>query len=118
MGGTTSGVVALLNEQGRTGQTLARIDPTLSPKSPPVTLTPGETEGFRAIFKLVRKTGTPQRFKPDDRVPAVALKPTPDVVTEKLAPELKGTNILIDQNGALVIAAGADNSVMLIVEPA
>jgi hypothetical protein len=119
IGGTLSGSVGLLKEQAKIGQTLGRIESAVSPKSPnPImTLTPSETAGLRAFFKLT-KTNQPPRFKLQDKVPAADLKPMPENVYEKIAPRLKGTSFLIDQNGALVVTTGADNLVLLIVEPA
>jgi hypothetical protein len=123
VGGTTTGVVRLLQEQGHTREALARIDAILAPRSsvspnPIVQLKPDEMDGLRVYFKLTRKAGEATRFKLGDKIPALALKPTPDIVFERLAPQLKGTRFLIDQNGALVVAAGDDNAVVLIVEPA
>jgi hypothetical protein len=45
------------------------------------------------------------------------VKPVPENVYQAI-PRLKGTRFLIDQDGALVVTAGADNSVILIVNPA
>jgi hypothetical protein len=53
-----------------------------------------------------------------DKIPAAGLKPMPDILADKLVPQFKGTHYLIDQNGALVVTAGADNTVVIIVEPA
>ena len=110
-GGTLSGAVGLLREQALIEQTLARIESTVSPKSPTspnpiVTLTPTEMAGIRAVFKLTRKTNVQPRFKLGDKIPAADLKPMPEIVYEKIGPQLKGTNFLIDQNGALVVTAG------------
>jgi hypothetical protein len=43
------------------------------------------------------------------------MKPTPDIVAEKLASQLKEPSFPIDQNGVLVVTAGADSSIVLIV---
>jgi hypothetical protein len=53
-----------------------------------------------------------------DKVAAADLKPMAENVYAKIAPQLEGTNFLIDQNGALVVTASKDNLVVLIVEPA
>jgi hypothetical protein len=123
VGGTTTGVVKLLQEQARTGKSLARIDSTLSPKpvaapGTAIALTASEVDGLRVYFKLARKAGEAAKFKMGDKIPAAGLKPMPDILADKLVPQFKGTHYLIDQNGALVVTAGADNTVVIIVEPA
>jgi hypothetical protein len=123
VGGTTTGVVKLLQEQARTGKSLARIDSTLSPKpaaapGTAIALTASEVDGLRVYFKLTRKAGEAAKFKMGDKIPAAGLKPMPDILADKLVPQFKGTHYLIDQNGALVVTAGADNTVVIIVEPA
>lgn len=119
IGGTLSGAVGLLQEQARTGQTLARIESAVSPASPHplITLTPSETAGVRAYFRLTRKTNEAPRFKLGDKAPTADLKPMPENVSAKIAPQLKETNFLIDQNGALVVTTGKDNLIVLIVGP-
>jgi hypothetical protein len=123
VGGTTTGVVKLLQEQARTGKSLARIDSTLSPKpaaapGTAIVLTASELDGLRVFFNLAHKTGVAPKFKLGDKIPAADLKPTPDILAERLVPQIKGTQFLIDRNGALVVTSGADNTVVLIVEPA
>ena len=120
IGGTLTGAVGLLKEQARTGQTLARIESAVSPAAPNpvISLTPIQMAGIRSFFNLTRKANVPPRFKLGDKIAAADLKPMPQDIYEKTAPQLKGTNFLIDQSGALVVTAGKDNSVVLIVEPA
>jgi hypothetical protein len=120
--GNSTGIVALLKEHGSVDQKLTRIESTVAPKastapSPIASLSPTETAGLRALFSLVRHADASPRFKLGDKIPATDLKPVPENVYQAI-PRLQGTNFLIDQNGALVVTAGADNSVILIVEPA
>jgi hypothetical protein len=119
IGGTLTGAVGLLKEQARTGQTLARIESAVSPASPNpiIALTPVQMAGVRSYFKLTRKSNAPPRFKLGDKVAPADLKPMPEDVYGKTAPQLKGTNFLLDQNGALVDIMGKENLVVLIVGP-
>jgi hypothetical protein len=121
MSGTSSGTVALLREQTEVAQRLARIEAAVAQKSPPANavlmLAPSETNAVRAYFKLTRKTSEPPRYRSGEKISGADLKPMPDDVTASIAPELKGTNFVIDQNGALVVTAGPENIVTLIVEP-
>jgi len=63
IGGTLSGAVGLLKEQGRTAQSLARIEAAVAPKppNPAIVLTPSETAGVRAYFKLLSSRARPTR---------------------------------------------------------
>jgi hypothetical protein len=118
--GTSSGTVALLREQTGIEEKLARIDSAVAQKTlkatSEISLTPNGTTALRAFFKLTRKVGE-ARFKLGDKVSDANLKPVPDNATATIAPELKGSNFVIDQNGALVITAGPENIVVLVVEP-
>jgi hypothetical protein len=118
-GGALSGAVGILKEQALIEQSLARIESVVLPKSPNpiIALTPNETAGIRAFFRLTRKTSEPPRFKLGDKIPSADVKAMPDIVYEKIAPQFKETNFLIDQNGALVVTASAENLVVYIVEP-
>ena len=123
VGGATTGIVALLREPAKVEQTLARIEKAASSKPPApapgpvVVLTPDDLAGLRSHFGLTAAGAAPQ-YKVGDKVPADALKSMPADVVEKIAPQLKGANYLIDQNGALVVTTGTDNVVVLIVAPA
>lgn len=117
VGGALSGIVGLLKEQALIEQTLARIESAALAPNSIIALTASEMAGIRAFFKLTKKTDEPPRFRVGDKIPTADLNPVPAIVYEKIAPRFQGTNFLIDQNGALVVTAGADNLVVLIVEP-
>jgi hypothetical protein len=111
----------LLQEQSRTGETLARIEEAALAKAPPpppavIVLTPDDLAGLRTHFSLTA-AGEPAQYKPGDTVPADAVKPLPAEVAEGIVPQLKGMNYLIDRNGALVVTDGTDNRVVLVVAP-
>jgi hypothetical protein len=120
--GNSTGIVTLLKEQGNLDQKVGRIESTVAPNAAaPATaiagLNPTETAGLRALFNLARNANASPRFKVGDKIPADDVKPVPENVYQAI-PRLKGTRFLIDQDGALVVTAGADNSVILIVNPA
>jgi hypothetical protein len=123
-------MVTLLQTQGKAEQTLARVEQTLAriekaaserppaaPPAPAIVLTADDLAVLRTFFKLAA-AGEPAQYKVGDRVPADAVKPVPAEVTDRIASGLKGTNYLIDKNGALVVTTGADNVVVLVVAPA
>jgi hypothetical protein len=121
--GNSTGIVALLKAHGGLEQQLARIESAGAAKGDTAasgstsTLTAEETTVLRTLFSLVRNANASSRYKVGDKIPADQLKPVPDNVVQAI-PRLKGTNFLIDQNGALVVTSGADNSVVLIVDAA
>jgi hypothetical protein len=120
--GNTTGIVALLRAQGNLDEHITRIESTFAPKPPgpqdPIAnLTPTETASLRALFDLARSINASPQFKVGDKVPAAELKPVPANVYRTI-PRLKGTSFLIDRNGSLVVTAGPDNAVVLIVRPA
>ena len=92
-----------------------KISSALTPS--PISLEPEEISTLRYFFKLTRRAAPP-KFKLEDKVPDDELRPVPGIIVEKLVPKLKGTKYLVDQNGSLVVTAGADNTTVLIVEPA
>lgn len=120
--GNATGIVTLLKAHGGIEQQLARIEAAAGAKQPapaatPITdLTPTETAGLRTLFNLARNANASPRYKVGDKIAAAEVKPLPDNVIQAY-PRLKSMNFLIDQNGALVITAGADNTIVLIVEP-
>ncbi len=121
IGGATSGIVGLLQEQSKTGETLTRIEEAALAKAPPtspavIVLTPDDLAGLRSHFSLT-PAGEPAQYKAGDTVPADDLKPLPAEVAGGIVPQLKGMNYLIDRNGALVVTAGEDNRVVLVVAP-
>lgn len=120
-GGTATGIVGLLREQEKTGAALARIEAAATAKPPApepsiVVLTADHLTGLRSQFNLTAAPGSAQ-YRLGDQVPADSLKPLPAEVVDRTAPQLKGARYLIDRNGALVVAAGADNRVVLVVAP-
>lgn len=120
--GASSGIVGLLRVQSKTGEALACIETAATPRTPPpppgpvIVLTPETIAGLRTHFSLT-PASEPARFRLGDTVPADALKPLPAEVAVTVAPQLNGMNYLIDRDGALVVTAGADHVVVLIVEP-
>jgi len=80
-------------------------------------LTADQYNGLRSIFNLKRESFKPTRYALGESVPADLLKDIPDIVFLKVAPSLKGAKFMIDPDGALIITAGRENRVALIVEP-
>ncbi len=141
LGGSTTGIVALLRAQAATETSLARIEAVATkasaakaaasqmpapqaaaPKAGPpddvrFAVNASETAALRSYFKLTPKVGAPAQYKMGDTAPAAAVKSIPADAAAKIAPQLQGTNYLIDKNGALVVTAGADNAVVLIIAP-
>ncbi|MEJ2378776.1 MAG: hypothetical protein P8Y71_26470 [Pseudolabrys sp.] len=127
--GRATGIVTLSRAQGATEKSLARTESTTgakaaapqtsapqaakaaAPAKPYLALSASETAALRTFFKLAAQ------YKMGDAVPAAQAKAMPDNVTAKIAAQLKGTRYAIDKNGALVVTASADNSVVLIVPP-
>ena len=78
-------------------------------------LSASDLELLRSFFKLTRTADVTPKFKLGDEVPSSELKAMPEFVAEKISPELRGTRFLFDRNGSLVITAGPNNEVVVIV---
>lgn len=120
--GNSTGIVTLLKAHAGLEQQLARIEAaataqrTASRATSITDMSPAETANLRALFNLTRNANASPRYKVGDKVAATDLKPLPENAAHAF-PQLKESKFLIDRNGALVITAGTDNSVVLVVEP-
>ena len=108
----------ILESQRQLETAMARLEaaaksvPQLQPRP---NLSESDFDLLRSFFKLVRTPGVAPRFRLGDYVPGSELKGMPEFVAEKISAELRGTRFLFDRNGSLVITAGPNNEVIVIV---
>ena len=109
----------ILESQRRTALAIARLEATrqLSPpqRETRPNLAEAELDLLRIFFKLTRTAGVSPKFKLGDHVSSSELKAMPEFVAAKISTELRGTRFLFDRNGSLVITAGPNNEVIVIV---
>jgi hypothetical protein len=113
-----SKVDQILDSQRRLETALAAVQSTRQPNSklePPPNLSEADLELLRSFFKLPKAIGVPDQYKFGDHVRSTDLKAMPEFVAEKISAELRGTRFLFDRNGRLVITAGPNNQVIVIV---
>ena len=116
-----SKVDQILDSQRRLETALAAVQNTRHPYSrlePPPNLSEADLELLRSFFKLPKlpkATAVPDQYKFGDYVRSPDLKAMPEFVAEKISAELRGTRFLFDRNERLVITAGPNNQVIVIV---
>jgi hypothetical protein len=113
-------IAALPNNQKQLQEALARIEARLPAPTPPIQLvgmqlTPEETRVLRDFFRAfgVGKGGP---YKLGDKIPDEALSSTPDEIVARIA-KLKGTKVVVDSTGSIVLTAGLSNQVIAIIPP-
>jgi len=108
----------ILESQRLTAAAIARLEAARVPHTqlePRPNLPEADLDLLRIFFKLTKTAGLSPRFKLGDQVSSSELKAMPEFVAAKISPELRGTRFLFDRNGSLVITAGPNNEVIVIV---
>jgi hypothetical protein len=114
----TANLEEILKSQRRIEAAVARLEagaPAIPQFESRPNLSALDLELLRSFFKLTRTADVTPKFKLGDEVPSSELKAMPEFVAEKISPELRGTRFLFDRNGSLVITAGPNNEVVVIV---
>ena len=108
----------ILESQRLTAVAIAKLEAARVPNTqlePRPILAEADLELLRIFFKLTRTAGVSPRFKVGDQITSSELKAMPEFVAAKISPELRGTRFLFDRDGSLVITAGPNNEVIVIV---
>jgi hypothetical protein len=114
----TGNIEQILESQRLTAAAITRLEAARvvnTQLEPRPDLPEADLELLRIFFKLTRTVGVSPKFKLGDQVSSSELKVMPEFVAAKISPELRGTRFLFDRNGSLIITAGPNNEVIVIV---